>query len=83
MMQKHNGNTLPSFANTYRLRTVEDGNDKGSWGSWSISLEGRVPSLEAYKDAKELHGSISRGDLKIAPPPAEGAVTDQSEDVPF
>ena len=83
MMQKHNGNTLPSFANTYRLRTVEDGNDKGSWGSWSIALEGRVPSLEAYKDAKELHGSISRGDLKIAPPPAEGAVTDQSEDVPF
>ena len=43
----------------------------------------RVPSLEAYKEAKELHGSISRGDLKIAPPPAEGAITDQSEDVPF
>tara|TARA_R100000781_G_scaffold18611_4_gene14420 strand:+ start:1783 stop:2544 length:762 start_codon:yes stop_codon:yes gene_type:complete len=83
MMQKHNGSTLPSFANTYRLKSVEDGNDKGSWGSWSIALEGRVPSLEAYKDAKELHGSISRGELKIAPPPAEGAITDQSEDVPF
>jgi len=83
MMQKHNGNTLPSFANTYRLKTVEDGNDKGSWGSWSIALEGRVPSLEAFKDAKELHESIRRGELKLAPPPAEGAVTDQSEDVPF
>ena len=85
MMQKHNGSTLPSFANTYRLKSVEDGNDKGSWGSWSIALEGQVPSLEAYKEAKELHGSISSGELKIAPPVQNtGVITDQStEEVPF
>jgi hypothetical protein len=85
MMQKHNGKTLPSFANTYRLKSVEDGNDKGSWGSWSISLEGRVSSLEAYNDAKELHGSISRGELQLAPPAQDTEViTDQSsEDIPF
>jgi hypothetical protein len=85
MMQKHNGKTLPSFANTYRLKSAEDGNDKGSWGSWSISLEGRVSSLEAYNDAKELHGSISRGELQLAPPAQDTEViTDQSsEDVPF
>tara|TARA_R100000935_G_scaffold14224_1_gene28531 strand:- start:1462 stop:2220 length:759 start_codon:yes stop_codon:yes gene_type:complete len=85
MMQKHNGSTLPSFANTYRLKSVEDGNDKGSWGSWSIALEGQVPSLEAYKEAKELHGSISSGELKIAPPVENtGVITDQStEEVPF
>ena len=85
MMQKHNGKTLPSFANTYRLKSVEDGNDKGSWGSWSISLEGRVSSLEAYNDAKELHGSISRGELQLAPPAQDTEViTDQSsDDIPF
>ena len=85
MMQKHNGKTLPSFANTYRLKSVEDGNDKGSWGSWSISLEGRVSSLEAYNDAKELHGSISRGELQLAPPAQDTEViTDQSSgDIPF
>jgi hypothetical protein len=85
MMQKHNGKTLPSFANTYRLKSVEDGNDKGSWGSWNISLEGRVSSLEAYNDAKELHGSISRGELQLAPPAQDTEViTDQSsEDIPF
>jgi|TARA_R110002153_G_scaffold49523_3_gene139731 hypothetical protein len=85
MMQKHNGSTLPSFANTYRLRSVEDGNDKGSWGSWSISLEGQVSSLEAYNDCKELYGSISSGELKIAPPTQDaGVITDQSSvDVPF
>ena len=76
---------MPSFANTYRLKSVEDGNDKGSWGSWSISLEGRVSSLEAYNDAKELHGSISRGELQLAPPAQDTEViTDQSsEDIPF
>jgi|TARA_R100000084_G_scaffold73174_1_gene32752 hypothetical protein len=84
MMQKHNGKTMPSFANTYRLKSVEDGNDKGSWGSWSIAMEGTVPSLEAYNDCKELHSSISSGELKIAPPPQEvEAIADQSEEVPF
>ena len=85
MMQKHNGSTLPSFANTYRLKSVEDGNDKGSWGSWSISLEGQVPSLEAYNDCKELHGSIASGELQIAPPVQDTEViTDNSlEDIPF
>lgn len=85
MMQKHKGSTLPPFANTYRLKSVEDGNDKGSWGSWSISLEGQVPSLEAYNDCKELHGSIASGELQIAPPVQDTEViTDNSlEDIPF
>ena len=85
MMQKRNGKTLPSFANTYRLRSVEDGNDKGSWGSWSISLGEPVPSIEAYSEAKELHDSISSGDLQLAPPAQDTEViSDQSsEDIPF
>jgi|TARA_R110000744_G_scaffold215173_1_gene334040 hypothetical protein len=84
MMQKHNGKTMPSFASTYRLKSVEDGNDKGSWGSWSIALEGAVPSMEAYTECRELHTSISSGELKIAPPAEVETITDQStEDVPF
>ena len=84
MMQKHNGHTLPSFANTYRLKSAEDGNDKGSWGSWNISINGPVASIENYNEAKELHGSISRGELKIAPPVEAEAITDQSSDeIPF
>jgi hypothetical protein len=81
MMQKHKGTTLPIFATTYRLKTIEDGNDKGSWYTWTIAVEGRVPSIEAYNDAKHLHGSIKSGELRIAPPPPETAVTD--EDIPF
>lgn len=84
MMQKYNGHTVPSFANTYLLKSVEDGNDKGSWGSWNISINGPVASVEDYNEAKELHGSISRGELKIAPPVEAEAITDQSSDeIPF
>ena len=83
MMQKHNGATLPSFANIYTLTTIEDGNDKGSWGSWNISLKGPVASMEMYHDAKELHSSLIRGELKIAPPPREAIEDNLSDDVPF
>ena len=81
MMQKLNGKTLPSYANTYRLKTVPDGNDKGKWNSWSISLEGVVPSMEAYTEAKEWNPAA----LNILLPPEELVpITDQSaEDVPF
>jgi len=83
MMQKVKGATLPSFANTYRMRSVEDGNDKGSWGSWSIALEGQVPSIEAYKECRELHGSIRSGELKIAPPTQDVVDSISADDVPF
>lgn len=81
LMQKHNGAPVPSFAKTYRLTSVEDGNDKGDWHSWKIALEGTVPSLEAYNQAKELHGSISRGELQIAPPVSDQV--GQIEEPPF
>tara|TARA_R110000751_G_scaffold43262_1_gene99952 strand:+ start:2082 stop:2813 length:732 start_codon:yes stop_codon:yes gene_type:complete len=76
MMQKHNGKTLPSFANMYRLKSVEDGNDKGSWNSWSINHESQVTTMEAYNDAKALHTSVTSGELKPA------LLTD-TDDVPF
>ena len=83
-MQKHNGSVLPSFANTYILKSVEGGNDKGSWYSWSVSIGGRIPSMEAYGECKELHSSIRKGELQIAPPPSDMMLEDQSSDeVPF
>ena len=76
MMQKHNGKTLPSFANVYRLKSIEDGNDKGSWNSWSVAHDSQVKTLDAYNDAKALHTSVSSGELKPA------LITD-TDDVPF
>ncbi len=81
-MQKHKGKTMPSFANTYRLCTVEEGNDKGSWFTLSISQEGRVPSLDAFNESKEFHGAISSGAIKLAAPSQE-ALEQSTEDIPF
>tara|TARA_R100001369_G_scaffold80317_1_gene110623 strand:- start:4727 stop:5461 length:735 start_codon:yes stop_codon:yes gene_type:complete len=77
MMQKHAGKTLPSFANMYRLTSVEDGNDKGSWNSWSVKHESQVTTMEAYQDAKALHTSVSSGEIKPA------LSLDNTDDVPF
>jgi hypothetical protein len=45
-------------------------------------LEGQVPSLEVYVEARELHGSINRGELQLAPP-APNADQILDDDVPF
>ena len=83
MMQKHNGKTLPSFANTYRLKSVEDGNDKGSWHSWSVALGKRIHSMAAYEECTNLHSSIRKGELQIAPPVDATAVQSFEDEVPF
>jgi hypothetical protein len=36
-----------------------------------------------YKEAKELHTSLIRGELRIAPPPREAIEDNLSDDVPF
>ena len=78
LMQKHNGASLPSFANVYRLKSVEDGNEKGSWHSWTVNHERQVDSIDSYKDAKSLHTSIKSGELRPALP-----VDANSDEVPF
>ena len=83
MMRKHNGKTMPSFANTYRLTTEQESNVRDSWETWIISPESTVPSLEAYEECKEFFTSINSGELAVAGPQPMEAVTDQSEEVPF
>ena len=78
MMQKNNGMTLPSFSSVYKLTSVEDGNDKGSWHSWSIAHERHIDSLEDYNDAKSTHNSIKSGEMRVAIP-----ADSNSDEVPF
>jgi hypothetical protein len=89
MSQNHNGQRMPPWCNTYLLRTVEDGNDKGSWYSWVITQKDRTP-IEEYAtspltiSAKELHSTIKAGALQIAPPsPEVSAGITLDDDAPF
>ena len=67
---------------SYRLKSVEDGNDKGSWYSWNVSIEGDIDGLQTYLECKDFHKSVSSGELQLAPPPPE-AIGVSAEDLPF
>jgi hypothetical protein len=68
--------TPPTFAYKYRLTTVKESNDQGSWWGWSIKPEGWVDDASLYHQAKSLKDDIMRGAAKAAEPPeAEGADT--------
>ena len=83
MMQKHNGKTLPSFSQVYRLKTVEESNDKGNWYTWSVQHEKMVDSIESYNDAKSFYTSIKSGELTALPPTDANKDEREMADVPF
>jgi Tfp pilus assembly protein PilZ len=72
------GTTMDSWYNIYRLTTVEESNDKGSWYTWKIVHEKQVDKIEYVNESKSLHTSLSSGELTALPP------TDANEsEVPF
>ena len=72
------GKTMDSWYNMFRLTTVEESNDKGSWYTWKIVHEKRVDKIEYVNESKSLHSSLSSGELTALPP------TDANEsEVPF
>ena len=82
MMQRDEGKLKPSFSNVYRLSTSEDSNDKGSWHTWTIKLEGPAPSKDAYLEARGFYENVSSGALRIAAPPQE-RLLEGSDEIPF
>ena len=44
--------TPASFSHEYRLRTVQQSNDKGTWFGWEVQKIGPVENAELYQQAK-------------------------------
>ena len=64
-MKGKNGLFTPaSFSHQYRLRTVQQSNDKGTWFGWEVQKIGPVENAELYQQAKVFAESISKGDVK-------------------
>ena len=82
MMQREEGKVKPSFSNVYSLSTSEDSNDKGSWYTWTIKLEGPAPSKDAYLEARGFYENVSSGALRITAPPQE-RLLEGSDEIPF
>jgi len=58
------GNTAPSFAYTYRLKTKDRSNAAGDWSVFDIS-SGRPTPPEIYAQAKSLHQAFAAGSKDI------------------
>jgi hypothetical protein len=53
--------TPPSYSHRYKLTTVAESNDRGTWFGWNIELAGVLTEEEMflYEAAKQFAGSIS------------------------
>lgn len=66
--------TPPAYANVWRLFTVKESNNQGSWYNWEMELHGQVPSRDIYSMAKEFEAAINAGEVEIkhSTSPVEG-----------
>jgi hypothetical protein len=79
--------TPPVFATMWKLSTVEESNDQGSWSNYKIDPMGLVEDRDLLLEAKAFRDSVVAGEAKAAP--EEGASQNSSasssslDDIPF
>lgn len=72
-LQLQDGSTLnpPSFSHVYKLSTIKEENNKGSWYGVNIELLGQVTDPALYQKARAFHDSVSKGEVEVQKPAAE------------
>ena len=81
--------TPPTYAMIYKLTTVSESNDRGSWFGYQIEKVGQVEDAAVYEESKAFSTAASRGDVE-AKPVAEVEVAKEAptlpndkDDIPF
>lgn len=64
--------TAPMFSHVYKVRTVPEQNDKGSWFGFAIDVVGKVEDISEYNEAKAFRDAIKSGAAKVQQPVEEG-----------
>jgi len=57
--------TPPTYSHIYKLKTVQQSNDKGTWFGWDVSRVGPISDPGIYKIAKDFGANVSKGDVKV------------------
>lgn len=85
-----NMRTPALFANMWKLCTVEESNQMGTWYNWQVEKVGFVKSRSLFNEAKSFRESIMKGEAKAAPeepvssPSGSKVVEDLGDDdIPF
>lgn len=74
--------TPPSYSHVYRLTTVKESNDKGSWYGWEIERVGPVEEVSVYQTAKAFALSVKQGEVNVKHDQEDGAKASDSN-IPF
>ena len=53
--------TPPTYSHVYKLTTVQQSNDKGTWFGWDVSKVGPIQDRAMYDQAKSFSKNISKG----------------------
>lgn len=64
---KINGQTAPMFSQMYKLTTVGESNDKGSWAGLKIEHLGFITNEAAYNAAKQFREMVRSGAASATP----------------
>lgn len=65
-MKGKNGMFTPAaYSHTYKLRTTQQSNDKGTWFGWEVSKIGPVQDAAVYEQSKSFKDSVSKGDVQV------------------
>jgi hypothetical protein len=77
--------TPPLFATVWKITTVEESNDQGTWFTPSVSKVGLVENRDLMLEAKKFRDSVAAGEVKAAAEPSvSGASSElQDDDIPF
>jgi hypothetical protein len=75
--------TPPMFASKWRITTVPESNEKGSWMGWAFSHEGYLKSVQdpVFVEAQKFAKSVKSGAVKPDFSKAPGDAVD--DDIPF
>ena len=71
--------TPPTYSHVYKLTTVQQSNDKGTWFGWDVSKIGPVKERAIYDNAKSFSSNISKGNIKAK----HGSDSEKSESTPY
>ena len=79
-MQGKNGLfTPPTYSHIYKLKTVQQSNDKGTWFGWDVSKVGPIQDKTVYEIAKQFALRIGKGEVVAK----HGTDESTSKDVPY
>jgi len=68
--------TPPLYASMWKLRAVEESNDKGDFANWVVEGIGLVDDTNVFQEAKAFRESVLAGEVKAQ---AEGSSPDTNE----